>query len=640
MKKLYWLALPVALCAVAMVYWQTHRAAPLRDSDYLLLGEITNRSGDPDFDGSLREALRIALDQSPHLNLISNERIRTALRKVQKADAQPLTPDVAKLICADLGAAAYLTGLVERQNGSNYALQLSVNQCKDGSPSASADAKASRPEMLIHQLGLAALEIRRQLGEDSASLQKFNVPLELAATPNPTALKAYFDARRALLDKGDLAAVPLYRQAIDADSRFAVARSGLAVSLYNLNQLAEASECIRQAYEAGDRQTAREHLNITTLYYDMAQGDVEKAIAGYKEYIRIYPRDDIATGNLSSEYFVIGDYEAAAKYADAALKLAPDASAWYENYSTALLSMDRNDEADRVLQEAFTRKLDDASLHDNLYTLAFVRRDQALMQAQLKWAEGKAGGDGIFAAQADTEAYFGRVQKADQFTQQAIDMASSSDLPEAAATYAAEAAMRDAVLGYTRQARVRTQDALRLAPSSKDVRALAAVVYARIGDEQDARKISDDLSALYPSNIAIQKAWLPMVQAQLAMNKHQYGEAIEQLQVAGPYERGQLTGNVSNSCMIPVFLRGESFLAISKPHEALAEFQKLDDSPGLIGNCWSGPVAKLGIARAYAQSSTTPQAKLWYDKLLTLWAQADPDVPLLKQVKLERSKLH
>jgi eukaryotic-like serine/threonine-protein kinase len=639
MKKLFWITVPVVLCTAVFLYWQTHRTVPLRDTDYLLLGEITNRSGEPAFDGSLHEALRIALDQSPHLNLISDEKIRTALRKMQAPETQPLTPDLAKQICSDLDAAAYLTGQIERHNG-DYTVQLTVNQCKDPSRAASAEAKAAQPELLIHQLGLAASAIRRQLGEDSSSLQNFNVPLELAATPSPTALKAYSDARRALLDKGDLAAVPLYRQAIDADSRFAVARSGLAVSYYNLNQLAEASESIRQAYEAGDRQTAREHLNISTLYYDMAQGDVEKAIAGYKEYIRIYPRDDTATGNLSSEYFVIGDYEAAAKYSAAALKLAPDAAAWYENYSTALLSMDRNDEAESSLKEAFSRKLDDASLHDNLYSLAFVRKDQALMQAQLQWAEGKAGGDSIFAAQADTDAYFGHAKKSEQLTQKAIDMASTSDLPEAAATYAAEAAMRDAVLGYSKLARDHTHDALRLTPTSKDVRALAALIYARLGEEQDARKIADDLRALYPSNVAIQKAWLPMVYAQLAMNKHHYDEAIQRLQIVAPYERGQLTGNVSNSCMIPVFLRGESFLALSKSQEALAEFRKLEGSPGLVGNCWSGPLAKLGMARAHAQAGGVTQAKLWYDQLLFLWAQADSDLPLLKQIKLERSKLH
>lgn len=638
MKKLYLFAPLVLACAVGIAYWQMHRGAPLGDNDYLLLGEITNRTGESALEGWQRDALRIALGQSPHLNLVSEEKIRAALRKEQKTETQPVTPDIAKQLCADLGAAAYLTGSVERKDG-EYRTTLDVRRCNPETRAAWSEAKATHPDLLIHQLGIAAWQIRRQLGENAASLKEFNVPLELAATPNPAALKAYSEARKALLEKGDLAAVPFYRQAVDADSRFAVARSGLAVSLYNLNQLAEAADSIRQAFEAGDRQTAREHLNIATLYYDMAQGDVEKAIQGYQEYIRIYPRDDVAMGNLSSEYFVTGDYEQAAKYAEAALKLAPDASAWYENYSTALLSLDRTEDASRVLKEAFARKLDDASLHDNAYSLAFLQKDRAVMQEQLRWAEGKPGGDSIFAAQADTEAYFGHVQKSRALTQQAIDMAKSADLPEGAATWAAEAAMREAILGYSKQARALAGVALRFAPSSKDVRSAVAVVYARIGDEQDARQIADDLRALYPSNVAIQKAWLPMVRAQLAMNQRHYEEALRELRVVSPYERGQFSGNVSNSCLVPMVLRGETFLALRRSSEAFAEFQKLENSPGLVGNCWSGPLAKLGIARALAQSGGDAQARVWYDRLISLWTDADADLPLLREVKSERNKL-
>lgn len=639
MKKIYWLALLALACAALFVCWHALRPAPLQDTDYLLVSQIVNRTGDPVLDDSLREALRIALFQSPHLNLITDEKVRSLLRKTDRSPERPLTPDFSKQICHDLDAAAYLTGTIEHSSR-DYTVRLTVNRCSDGGRMASASAAAPLPDLLIHHLGLAAVKIREQLGEDSASLKKYDVPLERATSPFSSALKSYADARATLLEKGDLDAIPFYRKAVDVDSRFALALSGLAVSLYNLNQLDEASKTIRRAFEATDRQTAREHLNILTLYSDISQGDVEKAIDVYQQYLRIYPRDDVALGNLSSEFFVTGDYEQAAKYAEAALKLDPDAAAWYENYSAALLGLGRTEEADRVLRDAFARGMDDASLHDNMYSIAFVRNDHGTMQAQLDWAQSKPGGDAIFAAQSDTEAYYGHLQKARQFTRQAVDTAKATDLAEAAAIWTAEAALREAILGYPKEARSFIQEALKLSPDSKDVRSLAAAAYARIGDEPHAREIASDLQALYPSNIVIQKAWLPIVRAQLAMNQHKYDEAVLQLQIVSPYEKGQLTANLSDSCMVPALLRGESFLALNKSQLALIEFQKLETNPGLIGNCWSGPLAKLGIARAHTHSGAKAEARSWYEKLLAIWADADPDIPLVKQAKTEMSKIH
>ncbi|HXH65592.1 MAG TPA: tetratricopeptide repeat protein, partial [Candidatus Limnocylindrales bacterium] len=427
----------------------------------------------------------------------------------------------------------------------------------------------------------------------------------------------------------------------ELDSRFAMAHSGLAVSYYNLNQMGKASEEVRQAYEAGDRQTYREHLNIATLYYDLAQGDIQKAIEGYKEYIRAYPRDDVAMGNLSSEYFVIGDYTEAAKYAESALKIDPDSAAWYENYSTALLALSRPDEAEKVLQEAFRRKLDDPALHANLYAVAFAKSDSALMQRELAWAEGKPNGeDSLLAAQSDTEAYFGRLQKAREYTRRAVESAKRAELPESAAVWEVEAGMREAMFGYPGEAKHHAEAALQLAPDSKDVRALAALVFARLGDETKARKIMDDLRALYVSNMVIQKAWLPVVQAQVKLQKKQYADAIHSLEAVTPYEKGQLTGNLSDSCMIPAFLRGEAELGAGNARQALAEFQKFSTNAGIVGSCWSAPLAKLGAARAEALSSEASRTRAAYAKFLNLWKGADAELPVLKQAKTEAARFH
>ena len=502
-------------------------------------------------------------------------------------------------------------------------------------------AAAPRVDLAVQHLGEAARKLREKLGEDAASIKKYAVPLERATAPIPAALTAYTDARKAIQEKGDLEAVHFYKQAIELDSRFAMAHSGLAVSYYNLNQMSQASEEVRLAYEAGDRQTYREHLNIATLYYDLAQGDIEKAIEGYKEYIRAYPRDDVAMGNLSSEYFVIGDYENAAKYAESALKIDADSAAWYENYSTALLALSRVDEAEKSLHDAFSRKLDDPALHANLYAVAFAKGDSALMEEQLRWAEGKPNGeDSILAAQSDTEAYYGRLKKAREYTQRAVESATKAELPESAAIWEVEAGMREVMFGYPEEAKKHTEAALRYAPDSKDVRALAAFVFARDGDDQRSQKILDDLRALYDSNMVIQKAWLPVVQGQMNLRKKHYGEVVSGLQGVTPYEKGQLTGNLSDSCMIPAYLRGEAELGARNGPAALVEFQKFSANAGVVGSCWSAPLAKLGEARARALMGPESSAKEAYAKFFALWKDADTDIPGLKQAKAEAEKLH
>lgn len=631
------LALVAILCAG---YWWWQKPSPVSASDLLLVTDFSNRSGDPVFDDSLDVALRVSLAQSPFLNLIADQKARNAMKRMGRGDREPLTESLAKMICSNVGAKAYLTGDVKK-DGSGYAIEVTANRCPDGGRMARAEEHAARTDLVIHHLGEAATSIRKQLGEADDSIKRLDCPLDRATTPIPAALKAYAEARNAGAEKGDLEAVPHYKKAIDLDSRFALARSALAVSYYNLSQMGLAGEEIRQAYEAGDRQTFRERLNITTLYYDLAQGDIDKAIEGYKAYIRAYPHDDVAMGNLSSEYFVTGDYEQAAKFAEDALKLDPDSAAWYENYSTALMALWRLDEAEKILKEAFARKLDDAALHANLYSLGFMKGDRGLMEEQLAWAAGKSNGeDSLLAMQSDTEAYYGRLQKAREYTDRAVQSAQKAELPESAATWKVGAAMRESLFGFPADARRDAQEALKLAPDSKDVRALAALVFARVGDDAPAQSIIDNLRALYVSNMAIQKAWLPVVRAQLAIHNKQNVEAIRFLEIVAPYEKGQLTGNLSDSCMIPAYLRGEAFLGLQKGREALAEFHKIQSFPGITGSCWSGPLSKLGAARAAAQAGSSAEARINYQKFLELWKDADGNIPLLKDAKTEFAKLH
>jgi tetratricopeptide (TPR) repeat protein len=357
----------------------------LTETDLILLGDFANATGDPVFDGSLRDALSISLAQSPLLSLISAEKVTEALRSQSLPTSTPITREFAPKICARLGSSAFLTGSIAR-NGGGYDLKLSLFRCSDAAELASTKAKASGKDGVVHALGSAASKLRGEVGEDSTSLKKFDLPLDRATTSSLEALKSFAEGRRLTREQGSMEAVAALKRAVELDPRFALAYSNLAVGYYNLNQNALAADRIRQAFELADRQTVRDHLHITTLYYDLGTGDVQKAIASYKEWVKLYPRDDIAKGNLSSEYFLIGDYEQAVDLAQQALRLDPGSAAWYENVSTAYIALLRLDEAQGILNLAFSRKLDDPAMHADLYALAFLRGDSAGMQREMTWS--------------------------------------------------------------------------------------------------------------------------------------------------------------------------------------------------------------------------------------------------------------
>jgi eukaryotic-like serine/threonine-protein kinase len=620
-------------------YWYSKRGTRLSETDTVLIGDFTNTAGEPIFDGALREALAVSLAQSPSLNLISVEKVGEALRSLGQPVSTQVTKELAPKLCPLLGATVYLNGSIAK-DGSGYSLRLGASRCASGDDIAGAKSDAADKREALHALGKAATELRAKFGEEPTSLQEFDLPLERATTASLDALAAFTEGRRLVREKGAMEAVPALKKATELDPKFALAHSNLAVAYYNLNQNALAADQIRQAFELADRQTVRDRLHITTLYYDLATGDVQKAIGSYKEWVQLYPRDDIAKGNLASEYFLIGDYDQAATFAQQALRLDPGSAAWYENLATAYIALQRLEEAQNVIDQAFARKLDDPSMHADLYALAFLRGDPAGMEREMAWSVGKPGGeDNMLALQADTEAYRGHVQKARELSRKAVEVAQNAQLNEPAAIWQGIAALREAVYGNVEEARKGADKVMEIAPNSRDAQILAILVLARTGDVRRAQTMMDDLVAANVSNTIVQSAWLPTVRAQAAMIAQKPTEALGLLDSVKPYERGQLIGNLSYSCMIPVYLRAEAYLGANRGPQALAEFQKLIDSKGVVGNCWSGALAHLGQARAQAMSGSTGAARNSYQEFFALWKDADANIPILKTARTEFAKL-
>jgi tetratricopeptide (TPR) repeat protein len=620
-------------------YWYSQQSLKLTETDTILIGDFTNSSGDPAFDGTLKEALAVSLAQSPVLNLLSVEKVGEGLRSLGQPANARITPELAAKLCQRLGATVILTGSLAKE-GSGYSQRLDAARCSTGDIAVSAKSDATGKQTTVHALGLAATELRGKLGEELPSLRRFNLPLERATTPSLEALGAFAEGRRLAREKGAMEAVPTLKRAVDLDPKFALAHSNLAVAYYNLNQNVLAADHIRQAFESADRQTVRDRLHITTLYYDLATGDVQKAIASYKEWVRLYPRDDIAKGNLSSEYFLIGDYDQAATFAQQALRLDPGSAAWYENLATAYIALLRLEEAQDILKLAFARKLDDPSMHADLYALAFLRGEPEGMEKEMSWSAGKPSGeDTMLALQADTEAYAGHVQKARELSRRAVEVAQSSQLSEPAAIWLGTAALREAAYGNTEEARKDAEKVLEIAPNSRDAQILAILVLARIGDWRRAQAMLDDLAAANVSNTIVQSAWVPTVRAQAELAGQKPLRAVELLEAVKPYERGQLIGNLSYTCMFPVYLRGEAYLAANQGPQALAEFQKLMDNRGVVGNCWSGALAHLGQARARVLAGSTNAAKTSYREFFVLWKDADANIPILRAARAEFAKL-
>ena len=621
------------------VFAYMHRLPKFGEADAVVLGDVSNTTGKAIFDGSLREALGVSLAQSPYLTVVSSEKVSDALRASGRTAEQRITRELAPALCTSTKAKAFVASAISADNG-HYAISLEAFSCAGGSSMASTTAGAANERQVLHALGTAATELRKELGEDQDSIQKFDVALERATSPSLEALKLYSEGRRLTREKGPLEAVAPLQKAVELDARFALAYSSLAVDHYNLNQNARASEEIRQAFEMGDRQTARERLQITTLYYDLGTGDVKKAIASYKQWVNLYPRDDVPWGDLSSEYFLIGDYEQAAATAKQALHLEPSSVAWYENLSTAEIALQQLDQAESILKEAFAKKLDDASLHANMYALAFLRNDAGAMEREVGATAGKASGeDMMLAMQADTEAFFGRLRKARELSRRAVASAQTAELAEPAAIWQGLAALREAAFGNKEQARNDAGEALRLAPNSRDAQTLAALVLARAGEAQRSRAILDDLRARYVSNTVVQMAWIPVIRAQIQLAGQDSRGALESLEVVRPYERGQMIGNLSNCCLIPIYLRGEAYLAAGQGSQAVSEFQKILDDSGVVANCWAGSLAQLGKSRAQVLLGYKAAARASYEQFLTQWRDADPDVPVFKAARAEYAKL-
>ena len=628
----------LALLAVGFIYWRSRQSAKLTEKDTLVLADFSNTTGDSVFDGTLRQGLSAQLEQSPFLNILSDERVAQTLAMMAQPKDARLTRELAREVCERTGSAATLEGTISSL-GSQYVIGLKAVNCRTGDSLAEEQVTANGKEQVLKALGDASSHMREKLGESLASVKKFDVPAENVTTSSLEALQAYslgYDAQNTRSDFA--AAIPHFQRATSLDPNFAMAYGRLATSYGGIGEATRAEENIRKAYELRDRVSEREKFYIESHYEGYATGNIENGRRIYESWAQAYPRDEVPPTNLGVLYSATGDYEKSLAAAQEALKLDPSSGLSYANLVNTYINVNRLDEAQATAQEARSHNLNVPFLDIFLYMVAFLQRDTAGMQREAAATMGKPGfEDFMFYLESDTAAYGGQFGKARELMRRAVDSAQKADEKETAAYYQAVAAVREGVVGNAGEAKQQAQAALKLS-NGKDVEAVATIALAMAGDTAEGNRLSAELAKRFPQNTMVQSSYLPTVRGAGELWAKRPDRAIEELKTAAPYELGTpYTGGTF--AMWPVYLRGEAYLALREGPAAAAEFQKIVDRPGVALNQVTAALAHLGMGRAYALSGDKAKARGAYQDFFALWKDADPDVPVLKEAKAEYGKL-
>jgi DNA-binding winged helix-turn-helix (wHTH) protein/predicted Zn-dependent protease len=601
----------------------------LTERDTIVLADFTNTTGDPVFDGTLRQGLSVQLEQSPFLSIVSDQQIQQTLQMMgQKPDAK-LTPETTREVCQRTSGAAVLDGSIV-QIGTQYSLILKATSCVNGESLTSTEAQASDKNHVLEALGRASSTIRTKLGESLATVQKFDTPLEQATTPSLEALKAFSLAQRS----GE---IPLFQHAVELDSKFALAYAALADEYGNFGESELASEYAQKAFDLRERVTERERLHILASYYYATLGDLDQELRTYLIWEQMYPRDWAPWDNSAASRDLLGDYTGALMATEQALRLDPNQSICYSNRASILLSLNRREEAKQITQQARARGFD-VRIHD--YLIAFLENDTKGMEAQLSPSSGRPVPISLVAAQSGTEAYFGRLRKSLGLSRRALEMARRAKLNELAALIQDTDAFREAEFGNPGQA-LQAAITARTLSRGRGAKIVTSLVLARAGDVTRAQALADELSRQFPSDTLLQRYWLPTIRGSIELARENPSKALTALQSVS-YELGDAGFAVGAYCaanLYPSYVRGQAYLGMRQGKKAAVEFQKLLDHRSIVLNSPLGALAYLGLARAYSFQGDAAKARGAYQDFLALWKDADPDIPIFQQARAEYAKM-
>jgi serine/threonine protein kinase len=627
-------AVVLAALIAGAFYWHSHAFAKLTEKDTVVLADFTNTTGDPVFDGALRQGLSSQLEQSPFLNLLSDERIAQTLVLMAQPKEARLTHELAREVCQRTASAATIEGSISSL-GTQYVVGLRAVNCHNGDRLAEEQATAPGKEQVLKSLGDAATKIREKLGESLATLQKFDAPPDSVTTSSLEALQAYGLGYQTMSVKGDFAgAIPFFQHATQLDPNFAMAYARLGTNYFNMNEEIRAVENTRKAYELRDRCSEREKFYITSHYQDYVTRNSEASRTTYELWARTYPRDDVPPTNLGVFYGTFGEPEKSLAAGLDAMKISPDGVS-HANLCKAYLMLNRLDEAKAVAQEAQARNVDAPYLYFDIYTIAFLQHDSAGM-AKLaeRLPKSPEYEDQILSIQAATAAYFGQLAKSRELTRHAVEASNRADAKDRSGWEQAISALHEQFFGNTSLAVQGARAAVNVT-NDRSTQGVSVITLALAGESAAANRSAEDLSKRFPEDTWVQSETLPMIRASVFLADKKPSQAIEALLPAARYELGGWQG----FSLTPVYLRALAYLQLKQGSQAAVEFQKIIDHSGIVGNSPIASLARLGLGRSYALVGDSAKSRAAYQDFLSIWKDADPDVPILQQAKAEYAKL-
>jgi eukaryotic-like serine/threonine-protein kinase len=643
-KPTKWMLVGGALLLAASIaaFLPRHRKPnALTGKDMVVLADFENSTGDPVFDGTLRQGMAVELEQSPFLSLASEERIRRTLRMMGQPPNARLTREIAREVCQRTAGAVVLEGSIGNL-GSEYVLGLRARNCRSGEILADEQAQAARKEDVLNALSRMASKLRARLGESLATVEEHNTPLAEATTPSLEALKAYSLGWKVSASEGEAAAVPFFKRAVEIDPKFAVASAALGLMYGAMGESGLSQESTSKAYELRDRASDREKFFIAASYDGRVTGNLEKAQLTCEAFARVYPLDTTPHAYLAGFiYPASGKYAESIAEAQKLVALEPDFAAAYLILGYSYVNSGQSAEGESTVQRATARNLEHPEFLGLRYDIAFLKNDKAGMQQQVDSARGKSGAEDLISDhEAFSLAYYGRMQEARKMSQHAAELARQAANQERAALWEAGEALREGFVGNRTAASSSAFAILKLA-KDREAEYGAAFALALAGDSSRPQILAGDLERRFPEDTAVRFSYLPTLRAQLALNHHDPAKALELLEVAAPYELGVPRSSIHGlfGALYPVYVRGEAYLAEQQGAEAAREFQKILDHRGIVLSDAIGALAHLQLGRAFALSGDKAKAKIAYQDFLSLWNDADPDIPILAQAKTEYRRL-
>ncbi len=623
--------LAVLVCAIAVVglILYQRRAHVITEKDSILVTDFVNTTGDAVFDGTLKKALAVDLQQSPFLNVVPDQQVQKTLKYMGRAPDQIITSDIGREICQRDGVKAMLTGSIALV-GNQYLVTLEATNASTGDSLAQAQQQAEGKDAVLSILGSAATKLRQKLGESLASVQKFDKPLDQATTSSLEALKD-FTLADALHNKlEDIQSVPLYQQAIALDPNFALAHLRLGVVAGNIGQLSLSTNEVSKAFELRDRTSEYERLYITAYYY-FNIGEVEKTIEAWELMKQTYPRDEVSHINVAVIYQEIGRHEKTIENCLEAIQLDPDTLNCYLVGAQSYRVVGRVDNADALLTQAQQRNIKGSLLYVALAASALYRGDSAGAAHLQGLAKATPEGElRVLGQQAANAAALGQIAREQNLRAQAVERAKSLGMADVAAEFLMEGARTDAVLGYSSRAAQQIDAALALSRDPSMI-SEAADAASAAGQDQKAESLLSEARRARPDDTFVQDEDAPRVEARSQIHHGRPAAAVQTLAPAQPYEDGLFFDNH--------LLRGEAYVASGQADNAVPEFRKILARRGMSLFSVTYPLAQLDLARALVARHDTANARSAYQDFFALWKNADSDIPTLKQARAEYAKL-